>query len=230
MSESHPGAAADLGAGWMERAIELAERGRGTTHPNPVVGAVIVKGDEVVAEGWHERAGGPHAELVALDAAGERARGATLYVTLAPCSRQGRTAPCVDAVVAARLARVIVGVEDPTQEGVSRLREAGVEVDVLDLWPVRRQLESWLTWATQGRPFVTYKVAITLDGRVTLPGRRWISGEASRRLGHQWRAECDAVAVGIGTALADDPLLTARVDGVHRQPRRIGRASCRERV
>lgn len=205
----------------MERALELAERGRGTTHPNPVVGAVVVREGEVVGEGWHKRPGSPHAEIVALEQAGERARGSTLYVTLSPCSHHGRTPPCLDAVVAAGVERVVIGVEDPTRDDVSPLREAGVEVDVLDLWEARRQNEAWRTWASVGRPFVTYKVAITLDGRVTVPGSRWVSGEESRRRVHELRATSDAVAVGMGTFRADAPQLTARGVEAARQPRRL---------
>ena len=206
----------------MDRALELAERGRGTTYPNPVVGAVVVTpGGTVVGEGWHEHAGGPHAEVVALRAAGGRASGATLYVTLEPCARFGRTPPCVDAIVGAGVAKVVVGALDPSQEGVERLRELGVEVEVLDLREARRLNEAWLTWATRRRPFVTYKVAATLDGRVTLPGSRWISGEESRRLVHELRAQSDAVAVGMGTVRADDPRLDARGVEMVRQPRRL---------
>lgn len=205
----------------MRRALELAERGRGTTHPNPVVGAVVVQGNEIVGEGWHERAGGPHAEVTALEAAGDRARSATLHVTLAPCARQGRTPPCVEAVMAAGISRVVVGVEDPTQDGLSRLRAANVDVELLGLWDARVQLEDWLMWSTRQRPFVTYKVAMTLDGRVTLPGSRWITGEESRRLVHELRASVDAVAVGMGTVRADNPRLDARDVPVLRQPRRL---------
>jgi len=205
----------------LQRALELAERGRGTTHPNPVVGAVVVREGNAVGEGWHERAGGPHAEIVALEQAGEQARGATLYVTLAPCSRQGRTPPCVDAVLAAGIGRVVVGADDPTQDGVARLREAGVEVEVVDSFEARRQNEAWRTWATLGRPFVTYKVAVSLDGRVTVPGSRWVSGEDSRGLVHELRARSDAVAVGLGTFRADSPELTARSVEATRQPRRL---------
>ena len=205
----------------LERALELAERGRGTTHPNPVVGAVVAHGDDVVGEGWHDRAGGPHAEVAALDRAGERARGATLYVTLAPCSRHGRTPPCVDAVLEAGIARVVVGADDPTQDGLDRLRTAGVDVELVDSFEARRQNEAWRTWATLGRPFVTYKVAVSLDGRVTVPGARWVSGEESRRLVHELRARSDAVAVGMGTFRADSPELTARGVEATRQPRRL---------
>jgi diaminohydroxyphosphoribosylaminopyrimidine deaminase/5-amino-6-(5-phosphoribosylamino)uracil reductase len=205
----------------LERALELAERGRGTTHPNPVVGAVVVRDGEVVGEGWHERKGGPHAEVVALEAAGERARGATLCVNLEPCSRHGSTPPCVDAVVAAGIAKVVVGAEDPIQDGIGALRAAGVEVEVADLWEARRQNETWLTWARLGRPFVTYKAAVTLDARMTVPGEKWVSGEESRRLVHELRAASDAVAVGMGTVRADNPRLDARGVEVRRQPRRL---------
>jgi diaminohydroxyphosphoribosylaminopyrimidine deaminase / 5-amino-6-(5-phosphoribosylamino)uracil reductase len=206
----------------LQRALELAERGRGTTHPNPIVGAVVVTpGGTVVGEGWHEHAGGPHAEIVALRAAGGRAKGATLYATLEPCSRFGRTPPCVDAIAGAGIAKVVVGSDDPAQEGIERLRELGVDVELLDLWEARRQTEAWRTWATLARPFVTYKAAVTLDGRVTIPGSRWISGEDSRRLVHELRAQADAVAVGMGTVRADDPQLDARDVGATRQPRRL---------
>ena len=208
----------------LRRALELAERGRGTTRPNPVVGAVIVGDGEVVGEGWHERAGGPHAEVVALAAAGERARGSTLYVTMEPCAHHGRTPPCVDAVLAAGVGRVVAGSLDPGADsggGLDRLRAAGLEVDLVDAFEARAQNEAWRTWTTERRPFVTYKVAATLDGRATVPGSRWVSGEESRRLVHELRASADAVAVGMGTVRADDPRLDARgVDAV-RQPRRL---------
>jgi diaminohydroxyphosphoribosylaminopyrimidine deaminase / 5-amino-6-(5-phosphoribosylamino)uracil reductase len=205
----------------LERALELAERGRGTTHPNPVVGAVVVQDGEVVGEGWHERKGHPHAEVVALDAAGDSARGATLFVTLEPCDHHGSQPPCVDAIVRAGIAKVVVGAKDPTRDGIARLRESGIEVDLLDLWEARVQNEAWLTWARLGRPFITYKAAVTLDGRMTLPGERWISGEESRRLVHELRAASDAVAVGMGTVRADDPRLDARDVADPRQPRRL---------
>jgi diaminohydroxyphosphoribosylaminopyrimidine deaminase/5-amino-6-(5-phosphoribosylamino)uracil reductase len=205
----------------LEHAVELAERGRGTTHPNPVVGAVVARDGAVVGEGWHERKGAPHAEVVALEAAGEGARGATLYVTLEPCDHHGTTPPCVDAIVAAGIAKVVVGAKDPTRDGITRLREAGVEVELVDLWEARVQNEAWLTWARLGRPFVTYKTAVTLDGRVTVPGARWVSGEESRRLVHELRAASDAVAVGMGTVRADNPRLDARGVEVVRQPRRL---------
>ncbi len=212
----------------LERALELAEKGRGTTHPNPVVGAVVVADGEMVGEGWHERQGGPHAEVNALAAAGERARGATVYVTLEPCAHQGTTAPCADALIEAGIARVVVGQRDPNPQveggGLERLRSAGIEVDVADGEPgfrCRQQIEEWQTWVTQKRPFVTYKVAVTLDGRVAVPGSRWVSGEESRRLVHVLRAASDAVAVGMGTVRWDNPRLDVRGVPVVRQPRRI---------
>jgi diaminohydroxyphosphoribosylaminopyrimidine deaminase/5-amino-6-(5-phosphoribosylamino)uracil reductase len=214
--------------GWLERALELAERGRGTTAPNPVVGAVLVREGEVVGEGWHERTGGPHAEIAALEAAGQRARGAALYVTLEPCAHHGRTPPCADALVAAGVARVVAAVGDPNPEtdgaGFARLRAAGIQVELpggeLE-WRARRQNEAFRTWAAEGRPFVVYKAAVTLDGRVAVPGSRWVTGEESRRRVHRLRAEMDAVAVGMGTVREDNPLLTARDVGAKRQPRRL---------
>jgi diaminohydroxyphosphoribosylaminopyrimidine deaminase/5-amino-6-(5-phosphoribosylamino)uracil reductase len=208
----------------LKRALELAERGRGTTHPNPVVGAVVVRDGEVVGEGWHERAGDPHAEVIALEAAGERARGGTLYVTMEPCTHHGRTPPCAARVVEAGVARVVAGSLDPNRKaggGLDRLREAGIEVELVDSFAARRLNEAWRTWVTLGRPFVTYKVAVTLDGRVAVPGSRWVSGEESRRLVHELRAASDAVAVGMGTVRADAPLLTARDVAAERQPRRL---------
>ena len=212
----------------LRRALELAERGRGATRPNPVVGAVVERDGETVGEGWHERAGGPHAEVNALAAAGERARGATMYVTLEPCAHHGRTPPCADALIEAGIARVVAATFDPDPRtcgrGFERLRGAGIEVELpggeLE-WQARVQNEGYRSWVARGRPLVTYKVAVTLDGKVTLPGSRWISGEASRRLVHELRARSDAVAVGMGTLRADDPALTARGVGATRQPRRL---------
>ena len=214
-------------ARFLERALALAENGRGTTHPNPVVGAVVVADGEVVGEGWHERKGGPHAEVVALAAAGERARGATVYVTLEPCAHHGTTPPCVDALIDAGVARVVAGQLDPHPDhggGLERLREQGVAVELADgdlAFRVRQQIEEWRTWVTLRRPFVTYKVAVSLDGRVRVPGSRWVTGEDSRRLVHVVRAQSDAVAVGMGTVRWDNPRLDARGVPVVRQPRRI---------
>jgi diaminohydroxyphosphoribosylaminopyrimidine deaminase/5-amino-6-(5-phosphoribosylamino)uracil reductase len=214
----------------LERALELAERGRGTTWPNPIVGAVVVAAGEVVGEGWHERKGLAHAEVIALDQAGERARGATLYVTLEPCAHQGATPPCADGVIAAGVARVVAAVGDPNPktngQGFERLRAAGIEVELpggeLE-WQARVQNEGYRTWVAKGRPFVTYKAAVTLDGKVAAAGgdARWVSGEESRRLVHELRARSDAVAVGMGTVRRENPALTARDVGAMRQPRRL---------
>jgi len=208
----------------LERALELAERGRGTTHPNPIVGAVVVRDGEVVGEGWHERKGEPHAEVIALDAAGEQARGATLFVTMEPCGHHGSTPPCTEAVLAAGIGRVVAASLDPNPDargGLEVLRAAGVDAELEDRFEARAQNEEWRTWVSEGRPFVTYKVAVTLDGRVALPGERWVSGEDSRRLVHELRARSDAVAVGMGTVRADDPRLDARGIDAPRQPRRL---------
>ncbi|MGZ4257742.1 MAG: bifunctional diaminohydroxyphosphoribosylaminopyrimidine deaminase/5-amino-6-(5-phosphoribosylamino)uracil reductase RibD [Gaiellaceae bacterium] len=210
----------------LERALELAERGRGQVeHTHPLVGAVVVSGDEIVGEGWYAGRGTPHAEVAALEAAGERARGATLYVTLEPCAHHGATPPCAEAVVAAGVARVVAGAGDPNPKvdgrGFEALRAGGVEVEVANSWAARVQNEAWRVWISRRRPFVTYKVAMTLDGRVTAPGSRWVSGEESRRRVHELRAASDAVAVGMGTVRADDPALTARGVDAARQPRRL---------
>jgi diaminohydroxyphosphoribosylaminopyrimidine deaminase/5-amino-6-(5-phosphoribosylamino)uracil reductase len=209
----------------FERALELAERGRGKTRDHPLVGAVVVRDGEVVGEGWYEYDGVRHAEAIALAEAGDAARGATLYVTLEPCSHHGRTPPCADAVVAAEVARVVVGARDPNPlvdgRGLDRIRRAGIEVELLDDLLARRQNEAWRVWKSLGRPFVTYKAAVTLDGRVAMPGRRWVSGEESRRRVHELRAASDAVAVGMGTVRADAPRLDARDVGADRQPRRL---------
>jgi diaminohydroxyphosphoribosylaminopyrimidine deaminase / 5-amino-6-(5-phosphoribosylamino)uracil reductase len=210
----------------LERALELAERGRGVVEgTHPLVGAVLVRDDEVVGEGWYSGRGTPHAEVAALAAAGERARGATLYVSLEPCSHHGATPPCADAVIGAEVARVVAAVGDPNPKvngrGFAQLREAGVDVEVADVWEARVQNEAWRVWVALGRPFVTFKIAATLDGCVTVPGRRWVSGEESRRRVHELRAASDAVAVGMGTVRADDPALTARGVEAPRQPRRL---------
>jgi diaminohydroxyphosphoribosylaminopyrimidine deaminase / 5-amino-6-(5-phosphoribosylamino)uracil reductase len=208
----------------LESAIELAERGRGTTRPNPVVGAIVVADGEVVGEGWHERKGGPHAEVVALEAAGERARGATLYVTMEPCAHHGTTPPCTEAVLRSGVVKVVAGSLDPNPEargGLDLLAAAGVEIEHADSLPARRQNDAWRTWIATGRPFVTLKLAVTVDGRVTVPGARWVTGEESRRRVHELRAAADAVAVGMGTVRADDPRLDARDVDIEHQPRRI---------
>jgi len=210
----------------LQRALELAERGRGTVEPtHPLVGAVLELEGDVVGEGWYAGRGTPHAEVAALATAGPRARGATLYVSLEPCSHHGATPPCADAVVAAGVSRVVAAVGDPNPKvsgrGFERLRQAGIAVEVADVWDARRQNEAWRVWIARGRPFVTYKVAATLDGRVTVPGSRWVSGEESRRRVHELRAASDAVAVGMGTVRADNPALTARDVVAVAQPRRL---------
>jgi diaminohydroxyphosphoribosylaminopyrimidine deaminase / 5-amino-6-(5-phosphoribosylamino)uracil reductase len=214
----------------LARCSELAERGRRTASPNPVVGAVIVRDGAVLGEGWHERPGDAHAEVAALRAAGD-ARGATVYISLEPCSHHGRTPPCADALIAAGVARVVTAMIDPTPKvngaGAARLRGAGVAVDVAGgeiERAARRQNAWWLTLALLGRPHVTYKAAVSMDGFTASPaGPRWISSPESRAQVHELRAQMGAVAVGIGTALADDPLLTARdVDPpAERQPLRV---------
>jgi diaminohydroxyphosphoribosylaminopyrimidine deaminase/5-amino-6-(5-phosphoribosylamino)uracil reductase len=208
----------------LRRALDLAGAARGSAYPKPTVGAVVVGDGQIVGEGVTE-AGGRHAEVVALAAAGERARGATMYVTLEPCAHFGSTPPCVDAIVAAGVERVVVGSLDPNPEaagGVEKLRSAGVDVEVADWFEARAQNEAWRTWVAKRRPFVIYKAAVTLDGRVTLPGSRWVSGVESRRLVHELRAQVDAVAVGGGTARADAPRLDARdVETPRGQPRRL---------
>jgi diaminohydroxyphosphoribosylaminopyrimidine deaminase/5-amino-6-(5-phosphoribosylamino)uracil reductase len=222
----------------LARAIELAERGRGRTTPNPLVGAVVVRDGDVLGEGYHAAYGEAHAERAALSACGAAdTRGATLYVSLEPCCHHGKTPPCTDAVLEAGITRVVVASDDPTEKAAGRglgiLRDEGVEVVVADgelAGRARLLNQPFRKHARTGRPFVRFKSAMTLDGKVaTHTGdSKWISGETSRRLGHVWRAECDAVVVGIGTALADDPLLTARLDptaaapdAVTRQPRRV---------
>jgi len=204
----------------MRRALELAERGRGRVSPNPLVGCVLVHEGEVVGEGWHHRAGAPHAEVEALRAAGARARGATAYVTLEPCDHTGRTPPCTEALIGAGVRRVVVAALDPNPvtdgAGVRRLRDAGVEVDVgLAREEAEAQNEIFRVAQLQRRPFTLYKTAMTLDGKIaTRTGRsRWITGGAARQRVQRFRSELDGVAVGINTVLLDDPALTTRVEG-----------------
>jgi diaminohydroxyphosphoribosylaminopyrimidine deaminase/5-amino-6-(5-phosphoribosylamino)uracil reductase len=204
----------------MRLALGLAEQGRGLTSPNPMVGAVVVDGDEIVGEGFHRAAGRPHAEIEALEAAGARARGATLYVTLEPCTHHGRTPPCAPRVVAAGLRRVVVAVADPNPlvagRGIAALRAAGLEVDVgLLAAEASRQNRVFLTAMRERRPHVTLKAAASLDGKIAdVHGHsRWITGEGARAHAHRLRAECDAIVVGIGTVLRDDPRLDVRLGG-----------------
>jgi diaminohydroxyphosphoribosylaminopyrimidine deaminase / 5-amino-6-(5-phosphoribosylamino)uracil reductase len=207
----------------LQRALDLAAAAAGRAYPKPTVGAVLVRDGEIVGEGVTE-AGGRHGEIVALERAGEKARGATLYVTLEPCAHQGTTPPCADALIAAGVARVVAGALDPNPEaagGLERLRAAGIDVEHADSAEARRQNEAWRIWIVQHRPFVTYKAAVTLDGRVAVPGSRWVSGEGSRRLVHELRAASDAVAVGMGTVRLENPRLDARGVDSPRQPRRL---------
>jgi diaminohydroxyphosphoribosylaminopyrimidine deaminase/5-amino-6-(5-phosphoribosylamino)uracil reductase len=213
---------------WMQRALELAEQGLMSTTPNPRVGCVIVRDGESVGEGWHRRAGEPHAETIALAAAGERARGATVYVTLEPCSHFGRTPPCTDALVAARVARVIVAMEDPNPlvngQGLERLRRAGIDVRCGLLLARSRELNiGFVSRMTRSRPWVRLKVAASLDGFTALPDGRsqWITGELARADGHRWRARSCAILTGIGTVRADDPQMSARASEATRQPLKV---------
>jgi diaminohydroxyphosphoribosylaminopyrimidine deaminase / 5-amino-6-(5-phosphoribosylamino)uracil reductase len=215
----------------LARALELAQRGLGHVSPNPVVGAVVARGDDVLGEGWHAEFGGAHAEVNALAACGEAdLREATIYVSLEPCCHQGKTPPCTDAILASGIRRVVVAADDPTEKasgrGLGILRDEGVEVVVATgelAAEARLQNQAFRKHARSGRPWVLFKSAMTLDGKVaTRTGdSKWISAEGSRELSHRWRSSVDAVVVGVGTALADDPQLTARIPGVVRQPRRV---------
>jgi diaminohydroxyphosphoribosylaminopyrimidine deaminase/5-amino-6-(5-phosphoribosylamino)uracil reductase len=202
----------------MARALRLAERGRFTTQPNPRVGCVIAHGDTVLGEGWHQRAGEPHAEVFALRAAGERARGATAYVTLEPCSHHGRTPPCADALIDAGVAYVVAASEDPNPKiagaGVRRLREAGIAVGTGLMREAARELNrGFFSRFERGRPWVRVKLAMSLDGRTALASgaSKWITGEAARADVQRWRARSSAILTGAGTARADDPRLTVRL-------------------
>ena len=205
----------------LEECIRLASQARGATSPNPMVGAVVVRDNKVVGRGLHRCLGDPHAERVALDEAGDNARGATLYVNIEPCSHQGRTPPCIDSVLQSGIERVVVSTLDPDPRvsggGVEALREAGLQVDVGELaFEATRLNEAYLSYKIRGLPFVTAKAAISLDGRLATRSResQWITGEIARQRTHQLRAETDAIAVGIGTLLDDDPRLTGRGDNV----------------
>ena len=203
----------------MARALRLAERGAYTTRPNPMVGCVLARDGEVVGEGWHQRKGGPHAEVHALQAAGDRARGATAYVTLEPCAHHGSTGPCADALVAAGVVRVVAAMRDPFPQvdgaGFDRLRAAGIAVSHGLMEAQARELNrGFLSRIERGRPWLRVKLAMSLDGRTAVASgdSKWISGEASRRDVQRWRARSSALLTGAGTVLADDPQLTVRLD------------------
>lgn len=212
----------------MARALQLAARGLTTTTPNPRVGCVIVREGQVIAEGWHRRAGEPHAEALALQAAGSNARGATVYASLEPCSHQGRTPPCADALIAAGVARVVAAMQDPNPrvagEGTRRLGAAGVVAEVGLLEADARELNlGFVSRMTRGRPWMRVKVAASLDGKTSLANgvSQWITGPAARRDGHRWRARSCAVMTGIGTLKDDDPRLNVRDVPAERQPLRV---------
>jgi diaminohydroxyphosphoribosylaminopyrimidine deaminase/5-amino-6-(5-phosphoribosylamino)uracil reductase len=212
----------------MARALQLARRGLFTTDPNPRVGCVIADAEQVTGTGWHQVAGGPHAEVVALREAGESARGKTAYLTLEPCSFSGRTPPCTEALIEAGIRRVVVAAHDPNPRvdgnGVRRLREAGIQVDTGLMTAEAEALNPGFTMRMKaGRPWVRIKSAISLDGRTALGNgeSKWISSEASRQDVQRWRARSSAILTGIGTVLADDPSMQARVDRDVRQPLRI---------
>jgi len=217
-----------IDAGHMARALEIAARGLTTTDPNPRVGCVIARGADVVGEGWHQRAGGPHAEVFALREAGERARGATAYVTLEPCNHHGRTPPCVDALIAAGVSRVVHAQRDPHPQvngaGAARLEAAGIRVEAGLMDSAARALNAgFLSRMERHRPWVRVKLAASLDGRTALADgdSRWITGEAARLDVQHLRARSSAVLTGIGTVLRDDPRLDVRLPGTERQPLRV---------
>ena len=219
---------------WMRRALAEAARGLGAVEPNPMVGAVVVRDGRLVGVGHHARFGGPHAEVVALESAGEAARGATIYVTLEPCCHHGKTPPCTDALLRAGIARVVAAMRDPFPRvdggGFARLAEAGVAVEVGPLGDEARRLNApYLKRLATGRPFVVAKWAMTLDGKIAARTGRsaWISGPRSRALVHEVRGRMDAIVIGIGTACADDPLLTARPPGPRVAARVVLDASAR---
>ena len=213
---------------WMAQSLRLAELGLYTTSPNPRVGCVLVRNGKLIGEGWHRRAGEPHAEVHALRTAGETARGATAYVTLEPCSHHGRTPPCADALIAAGVRRVVVAIQDPNPlvagQGIAHLRAAGIDVECGLMEAAARELNiGFFSRMTRGTPWVRSKIAASLDGRTALANgsSKWITGEAARRDVQHWRARSCAVLTGIGTVLADDPQLNVREPATERQPLRV---------
>ncbi len=212
----------------MQKALELAKRRKGLTNPNPTVGCLIVKDGKVIADGYHEKAGMPHAEVVALEKAKEGAKGSTVYVTLEPCTHHGRTPPCTDALIRAKVKRVVIATLDPNPlvsgMGVKKLKDAGIEVKTGVLEDEAKELnEDFFTYITKKRPYITLKLAQSIDGRIAtkVGNSKWITNEESRAFAHKLRSEANAVLVGINTVLRDDPLLTVRSFPWERQPIRV---------
>jgi diaminohydroxyphosphoribosylaminopyrimidine deaminase / 5-amino-6-(5-phosphoribosylamino)uracil reductase len=213
---------------YFHHAYQLAEKGRGRTSPNPFVGAVLVKDDKVIGTGYTQAYGQDHAEVQAIKAAKSQCRGADLYVTLEPCSHFGATPPCADLIIKNGIKRVFIGMKDPNPlvkgKGIQKLKEAGIEI-IQGIWKdkIEKQLESYIIYITQKRPFIFMKSAVTLDGKIAdnKGNSRWISGEESRIYTHHLRQEADAVVTGIGTVLADNPLLNVRLPEVFKQPLRV---------
>lgn len=213
---------------FMARALKLAKKGAWTTHPNPMVGCVIVKDNNVVGEGWHRVAGEPHAEINALKMAGKQSQGATMYVTLEPCCHQGRTPPCTKAIIKSGISRIVVAAEDPNplvnRAGISALQNAGIHVVTgIGRTEAKHQNKGFLKRITTGLPWVTLKIAASIDGKTAMSDgeSQWITSEPARLDGHKLRARSSAVLTGVGTVLRDDPSMTARVEGVTRQPHRV---------
>jgi diaminohydroxyphosphoribosylaminopyrimidine deaminase/5-amino-6-(5-phosphoribosylamino)uracil reductase len=213
---------------YIKRAIKLAAKAQGMTNPNPLVGAIIVKNDKLISEDFHKKAGGPHAEVLAIEKAGKNVKGSTLYVNLEPCCHtEKRTPPCIKAIINAGIKRVIIGIKDPNPKvsgrGILELQKAGIKVNSGILEDEAQRLnESYIKYITTGKPFVTLKIAMTLDGKIATPEgqSRWITDEKARRMVHRLRSHVDAIMTAIGTVKADDPQLTARVKG-GKNPRRI---------
>jgi len=213
---------------FMQRALRLAKKGMGTTSPNPMVGCILVKNGEIIGEGFHGKAGEAHAEIIALESAGQRAKGAELYLTLEPCSHYGKTPPCVEAIIKAGVKRVVIAMQDPNPlvagQGIEKLKAAGIDVTVGVMEEEAKKLNEIFTkYITTKRPFVIGKIAQSLDGKIALSTgeSKWITSEPARVKVHELRRYCDAVMVGIGTMLADDPLLTCRLPGKRKNPIRI---------
>jgi diaminohydroxyphosphoribosylaminopyrimidine deaminase/5-amino-6-(5-phosphoribosylamino)uracil reductase len=213
---------------YMKQALAIASFGEGRTSPNPLVGAVVVKDGRIVGQGWHRQAGTPHAEIHALNQAGDLARGSTLYVTLEPCNHYGRTGPCTEAIIKAGIIRTVVGMVDPNPKvagaGLRRLREAGIEVvDGILANEAAKQNETFVKWVSTGMPFTILKTAMTLDGKIaTCSGQsQWITGSEARQYVHTLRDRCDAILVGVGTVLADNPQLTTRLNSGGKNPVRV---------